>query len=77
MKLVSLFFLKINALLLLQPGELPIPRKSRKDQEYGNFTLNDFLAENWLYLGAILLIVLMLVFYLRQTKKEREEKKNG
>lgn len=77
MQMLSLFLVKLNSLLLLQPGELPVPRKTRKDQEFGNFTLNDFLSENWFYLAAILFIVVLLVFYLKQTKKEREEKENS
>lgn len=77
MQILSLFLVKLNSLLLLQPGELPVPRKTRKDQEFGNFTLNDFLSENWLYLTGVLFIIALLVFYLKQTKKEREEKGNG
>jgi len=60
--------------LFLQPGELPIPKKSKPDQTFGNYSLMDFISGNWFYLLAILFMVFLLWFYFRDKKKEEKKK---
>lgn len=60
-------------LLLFQPGELPVPQKSKPNEEFGNFTFMDFVSDNWFYILAILFMVALILFYLREKKKEKEE----
>lgn len=63
-------------ILLLQPGELPIPKDSKPYQQFGNYTFIEFIKGNWFSLSAIVLMVALLLFYFYQTKKikEKEEK---
>lgn len=66
----------IFTVLVVQPGELPVPKKSKQNQIWGNFTLMDFLEANWIYLGSIVLLIVLLVFY-NLNKKAEEKKKNS
>lgn len=66
----------IFTVLVVQPGELPVPRKSKQNQIWGNFTLMDFLEANWIYLASIVFIIALLIFY-NFSKKAEEKKKNS
>lgn len=64
---------RISNFLTYQPGELPVPRKSKENQVWGNYTFMEFLEENWFYLSAIIGLVCLLVFYNIQKKKSDKE----
>ncbi|WP_372917181.1 hypothetical protein [Salegentibacter sp.] len=51
---------------------LPKDRPANREEEWG-FTLWEFIADNWLYLIAILLI-LGIFFYARINWRKRQEK---
>lgn len=68
-------FSKVYQFLAFQPGELPVPRKSKENQLWGNFDFQDFIVDNWLYLGGVLLIIVLLIIYKMENKRsERKEK---
>lgn len=75
MFLIAFIFTKFNKFLFLQPGELPIPKDAKPYQKYGNYSLMDFLTENWFFLLAILLLIFMVWVYLRDRKKEEKKKR--
>lgn len=75
--LLDIIFLKTSQFLAFQHGELPVPQKSKPSQLWGNFEIKEFLNDNWFYLGGILLMILLFVFYLRQNKKEKMEKEQN
>lgn len=71
MFLIDLINIKLNNFLVLQPGELPIPKDSKPNQKFGNYNLMDFITENWFFLLAILLLLFLVFLYLRDKKKEQ------
>ncbi|HLS30541.1 MAG TPA: hypothetical protein VK021_06770 [Flavobacteriaceae bacterium] len=73
MRLIVLY-LRLNNFLVLQPGELPIPKDAKPDQKFGNYSLSDFISANWFFLLAILLLVFLVFLYLRDKKKEEKRK---
>lgn len=54
-----------------QQGELPKPGKTEPWEKWGVYSLGDFIAENWLYLSVI---VLMVVLYLTLRKRRKSKK---
>lgn len=74
MFIIAFIYTKLNNFLVLQPGELPIPKDSKPDQKFGNYSLMDFITENWFFLLAILLLVFLVYLYLRDKKKEEKKK---
>jgi|GEM_PF-1495568 len=69
---MKLFFYFIP--LILQPGELPVPKKSQPHQKFGEYDIMDFLAEKWFFLLAILFMIFLLWLYFRDKKKEEKLK---
>lgn len=59
-----------------QPSELPQPEPSRPDQQFGEYTLQYFIEDNfWYILGvlAILIIVIGYSLYVRRKKSKKAE----
>lgn len=75
MKIIIFLFSSMYYFLLLQPGELPIPKDSKPNQKFGAYTIMDFIEDKWFYLLAILFMVFLLWFYFRDRKKEEQLKK--
>lgn len=66
----------MNAILFQQPSELPQPKPSSPEQQFGNYSLESFVVENWPYLCIVLFILLIFLIYswnLRKERKKREE----
>lgn len=77
MHLLNVILYKAAYFLFFQPGELPVPKKSKENQIFGNYTLGEFLNENWIYISGILLLIILLIIYKRHEKKEKQERENN
>lgn len=66
-------FLHFYTFLFFQPGELPVPKDSKDNQIFGNYTFSEFIAEKWFYLLAILFMVILLLVYFREQKKDQDD----
>lgn len=75
MKILILITTHLNNFLLLQPGELPVPKDSKPNQKFGAYNIMDFIQDKWFYLLAILFMVFLLWYYFRDKKKEEQLKK--
>ncbi|MGM0635209.1 MAG: hypothetical protein ACQESK_04025 [Bacteroidota bacterium] len=56
---------------------IPKPEQTSERQEYG-FEITDFIADNWLYLLAVLFVVIVVVYYAIEKRRlrKREQKDN-
>lgn len=74
-----IIFIKIYNMIIQQPSEIPQPQPSRPDQQFGQYTLEYFIQDNWWYLVGIA-IILVIVFgyswYIRSKKKDNNEVEN-
>lgn len=65
-----------SILLLIQKGSIiPNPKDSKPNQEFGNYTFLDFISNNWFWLVSIAVLIILVVFYLKE--KKRLEKKEA
>lgn len=55
---------------------LPKDKPATREQEWG-FTLWEFLADNWLYLLAILVILGLFIYARKNWRKRQEKYKNN
>lgn len=61
-------------MILLFQSELPHP-ETDPHQEFGVYSITEFLAANWFYFAAILVMGVVYWLYLRRQKKIRKRKR--
>lgn len=66
-------FIKNIAMIIQQPSELPQPKPSPPDQQFGQYTLEYFIQDNLLYLLGIVFIVLVVFGYFWYVRNKRKE----
>ncbi|HET8839042.1 MAG TPA: LPXTG cell wall anchor domain-containing protein [Flavobacteriaceae bacterium] len=55
-----------------QPSELPQPTPSPPDQQFGAYSLEYFVRENWLYLlGVLVILILVFGFWFIRSRRQK------
>ncbi|MDT0294747.1 hypothetical protein ACFQ3R_03695 [Mesonia ostreae] len=56
--------------------QIPNPEETGTNQQFGWYTFGDFMAANWFYITAVVLIAVLVLIYSKKMKKERQERKD-
>jgi len=56
---------------MLQQIHIPNEEKTDTNQQFGWYTLGDFIAANWFYITAVVVIALIVLMYSKRLKRER------
>lgn len=55
-------------------SEIPKPKETAPGEEWGFYTMQDFLVANWYYLTAVIILALIVLIAARQKKKTRRNR---
>lgn len=50
---------------------IPNAEETGTNQQFGWYTFGDFMAANWFYITAVVLIAVVVLMYSKKMKKER------
>ncbi|PZD77407.1 hypothetical protein [Mesonia sp. K7] len=59
--------------MLLQT-HIPNPEETGTEQQFGWYTLGEFLMTNWFYVTAVILIGAIVLMYSKYKKQERQKR---
>lgn len=57
-----------------QPSELPQPKATRPDQVFGDYSLEYFIEDNWLYICGVIFILAIVIGYSWYSRVKRRRK---